>query len=73
VLNSTYSVAFAAKNMANEKSAASLYGNLDKQQIINLIRAASFRNQFDNDALPTKRAPKLSSKIITRFFRLSVL
>lgn len=53
VLNSTYSVAFAAKNMANEKSALSLYGDLPKQQIIDLVRQASYRNQFTNEALPT--------------------
>jgi phosphoglycerol transferase MdoB-like AlkP superfamily enzyme len=53
VLNTCYSVAFALKNMADEKSAASLYGDLPKQQIIDLVRQASFRNQFDNATLPT--------------------
>ncbi|CAM3875787.1 LTA synthase family protein [Rheinheimera salexigens] len=53
VLNSTYSVAFAVKNMADEKSAVSLYGEMPKQQIIDLVRQASYRSQFDDEALPT--------------------
>ncbi|MDN4503913.1 LTA synthase family protein [Alteromonadaceae bacterium BrNp21-10] len=53
VLNSPYSVAFAIKNMGNEKSAASLYGDLPTAQIIDVVRKASYRENFVSDELPT--------------------
>ena len=53
VLNSTYSVAFALKNMGNEKSASNLYGTMLRQQIIDTVKKASYRKQFVAGNIPT--------------------
>lgn len=53
VLNSTYSVAFALKNMGNEKSASNLYGTMPRQQIIDTVKKASYRKQFVAGNIPT--------------------
>ncbi|WP_418607332.1 LTA synthase family protein [Pseudoalteromonas sp. US3C1013] len=53
VLNSTYSVAFALKNMGNEKSASNLYGTMLRQQIIDTVKKASYRKQFVVGNIPT--------------------
>lgn len=53
VLNSTYSVAFALKNMGNEKSASNLYGTMPRQQIIDTVKKASYRKQFVTGNIPT--------------------
>ena len=53
VLNSTYSVAFALKNMGNEKSASNLYGTMSRQQIIDTVKKASYRKQFVAGNIPT--------------------
>jgi phosphoglycerol transferase MdoB-like AlkP superfamily enzyme len=53
VLNSTYSVAFALKNMGNEKSASNLYGTMPRQQVIDTVKKASYRKQFVAGNIPT--------------------
>ena len=53
VLNSTYSVAFALKNIGNEKSASNLYGTMLRQQIIDTVKKASYRKQFVAGNIPT--------------------
>ncbi|MGO3917199.1 MAG: LTA synthase family protein [Pseudoalteromonas sp.] len=53
VLNSTYSVAFALKNIGNEKSASNLYGTMLRQQIIDTVKKASYRKQFVVGNIPT--------------------
>ena len=53
VLNSTYSVAFALKNMGNEKSASNLYGTMSRQKIIDTVKKASYRKQFVAGNIPT--------------------
>jgi len=53
VLNSTFSVAFALKNMGNEKSASNLYGTMLRQQIIDTVKKASYRKQFVAGNIPT--------------------
>ena len=53
VLNSTYSVAFALKNMGNEKSASNLYGTMPHQQVIDIVKKASYRKQFVTGNIPT--------------------
>lgn len=53
VLNSTYSVAFALKNMGNEESASNLYGTMLRQQIIDTVKKASYRKQFVAGNIPT--------------------
>lgn len=53
VLNSTYSVAFALKNIGNEKSASNLYGTMSRQQIIDTVKKASYRKQFVAGNIPT--------------------
>ncbi|EKE82073.1 LTA synthase family protein [Idiomarina xiamenensis] len=52
-LNSPYSVAFAIKNMTNERSAKALYGDLPEAQVIATVREQAFREQFINDDVPT--------------------
>ena len=53
VLNSTYSVAFALKNIGNEKSASNLYGTMSRQKIIDTVKKASYRKQFVAGNIPT--------------------
>ena len=53
VLNSTYSVAFALKNIGNEKSASNLYGTMSRQKIIDTVKKASYRKQFVVGNIPT--------------------
>ena len=53
ILNSSYSVAFAIKNMANEKSANALYGNLPRQDIIDTVQQAMLDKTLVSDAIPT--------------------
>ncbi|WP_404394928.1 LTA synthase family protein [Pseudoalteromonas phenolica] len=52
-LNSAYSVAFAIKNMRNEKSTEQLYGKQDKQTVIENIQKASYRTSFVANEFPT--------------------
>jgi phosphoglycerol transferase MdoB-like AlkP superfamily enzyme len=52
-LNSAYSVAFAIKNMRNEKSTVQLYGEQDKQTVIENIQKASYRTNFVANEYPT--------------------
>ena len=52
-INSAYSVAFAIKNMSNEKSAAALYGTLPQQKVVDTVRQASFKNHFISNQIPT--------------------
>ncbi|MCC2604666.1 LTA synthase family protein [Planctobacterium marinum] len=52
-LNSLYSVAFAIKNSKNEKSSASLYGKLPKQEIIKQVRQAAHRKNYLSEEIPT--------------------
>ncbi|NOU52154.1 LTA synthase family protein [Pseudoalteromonas sp. JBTF-M23] len=52
-LNSPYSVAFAIKNMRSEASAQALYGALDKQKIIQLVRNEAYKSAFISDEFPT--------------------
>jgi phosphoglycerol transferase len=56
VLNSPYSVAFALKNMGNEKNASSLYGTMPRSDIIDTVKKASYRSQFTIEAIPTLAA-----------------
>ncbi|MGX1112009.1 phosphoglycerol transferase MdoB-like AlkP superfamily enzyme [Pseudoalteromonas sp. MBR-15] len=56
VLNSPYSVAFALKNMGNEKNASSLYGTMSRSDIIDTVKKASYRSQFTIEAIPTLAA-----------------
>ncbi|PCK31855.1 LTA synthase family protein [Pseudoalteromonas piscicida] len=53
LLNSAYSVAFAAKNMGSEKSASALYGTLSNQKVIDTVREASFKHEFISEQIPT--------------------
>ena len=53
VLNSTYSVAFALKNMGNEKSASRLYGDIPREAVIELVQKSTFRDSFLNKEIPT--------------------
>ncbi len=54
-LNSPYSIAFAIKNMADEKSAATLYGKMPDQQIIEQVVNESYlpAQAYQSKALPT--------------------
>ncbi|CCQ10089.1 Phosphoglycerol transferase I [Pseudoalteromonas luteoviolacea B = ATCC 29581] len=53
-LNSTYSLAFAIKNMSAEKSAESFYGKMDKDRMVELVIDATGRkNSFFRDEIPT--------------------
>ncbi|MEI8593754.1 LTA synthase family protein [Photobacterium sp. Hal280] len=53
-LNSSYSVIFAAKNMASEKSAEEFYGTMPLEDIIATVRASSGRPEaFLSDDIPT--------------------
>ncbi|MEG3765364.1 LTA synthase family protein [Alteromonas sp. 14N.309.X.WAT.G.H12] len=53
ILNSSYSVAFALKNMGNEKNARRLYGSLPANEIINTVQQASYRKTFLTTDIPT--------------------
>ncbi|RZF92748.1 LTA synthase family protein [Pseudoalteromonas sp. CO302Y] len=52
-LNSTYSVAFAIKNMGNEKNASSLYGTMPRDEILQTVKQAAYKNQFVTQSIPT--------------------
>lgn len=60
-LNSVYSVAFALKQMGNEKNAAHMYGELPQSKVIDLVRAGTGlpSERFTNNDIPTlvKRTP----------------
>ncbi|MBU75681.1 MAG: hypothetical protein CMK63_01665 [Pseudoalteromonadaceae bacterium] len=53
VLNSTYSVAFAIKNMGNEKNASSLYGTMPRDEILQTVKQAAYKQQFITESIPT--------------------
>lgn len=55
VLNSAYSVGFAAKQLGKEESAASLYGRMDRQQLLDTLRQAQGRpeHEYVSPALPS--------------------
>ncbi|KPZ67128.1 Lipoteichoic acid synthase 2 [Pseudoalteromonas sp. P1-26] len=52
-LNSTYSVAFAIKNMGNEKNASSLYGTMPRDEILQTVKQAAYKQQFITEKIPT--------------------
>jgi phosphoglycerol transferase MdoB-like AlkP superfamily enzyme len=52
-LNSTYSVAFAIKNMGNEKNASSLYGTMPRDEILQTVKQAAYKQQFITESIPT--------------------
>jgi phosphoglycerol transferase MdoB-like AlkP superfamily enzyme len=59
VLNSSYSVIFAFKNMANEKNAQDFYGKMDRQEIIKQVRASTAPSDaFISEEVPTLRIIK---------------
>ena len=59
VLNSSYSVIFAFKNMANEKSAQDFYGKMDRQEIIKQVRASTAPSDaFISEEIQTLRIIK---------------
>ena len=55
-LNSTYSVAFALKQMGLENPSAQYYGAMSEDKIIALVRQYSINNlnDFNDDAFPTR-------------------
>jgi phosphoglycerol transferase MdoB-like AlkP superfamily enzyme len=55
VLNSAYSVGFAAKQLGKEESAASLYGRMEQQQLLDTLRQAQGRpeHEYLSSELPT--------------------
>ena len=55
VLNSTYSLAFAAKQMKAEDNAFKYYGNMDSDEIIGLVRETTetANQDFVSDSVPT--------------------
>jgi phosphoglycerol transferase MdoB-like AlkP superfamily enzyme len=56
VLNSSYSLFFAIKQMGSEQDAAKVYGKMDIQEVIEIIRRESGRDlaSFTNDELPSQ-------------------
>jgi phosphoglycerol transferase MdoB-like AlkP superfamily enzyme len=54
-LNSTYSVAFALKQMGDEKRSIKMYGEMDEQQVIDLVRQEMNIKPgiFNSEELPT--------------------
>jgi phosphoglycerol transferase MdoB-like AlkP superfamily enzyme len=60
-LNSAYSVAFAIKQLKNEKNAAKIYGEMNTDKVFSLVRKATElpENAFISKTLPTlaKREP----------------
>jgi len=52
-LNSTYSVAFAIKSMGNEKNASSLYGTMPRDEILQTVKQAAYKQQFITEKIPT--------------------
>jgi phosphoglycerol transferase MdoB-like AlkP superfamily enzyme len=54
-LNSMYSVAFAAKQLANEVHAAKVYGDMSEQKVIDLVRQGSGKgeHEFLSASFPT--------------------
>ena len=55
-LNSLYSVAFAIKQLGNEKSSQDFYGKMDDEQLLDLVRAnmQNERATFNDSSAPTK-------------------
>lgn len=66
-LNSAYSVAFALKQLGNEKDSASMYGKMPDDQIIHWVRKETGlpMNSFKNNRLPSlsKRIPSYKGKL----------
>jgi phosphoglycerol transferase MdoB-like AlkP superfamily enzyme len=61
VLNSTYSVIFALKNMTSEKNVQAFYGKMDRQEIIDRVRASTApKDAFISEEIPTLRVNKPS-------------
>ncbi|MDN3436025.1 LTA synthase family protein [Pseudoalteromonas sp. APC 3356] len=65
-LNSTYSVAYALNQFGDEKNAAKLYGKMEDDRVIELVRQESKQplDSFKNDNLPTlsKRSPSFKGQ-----------
>ncbi|CCQ10593.1 Phosphoglycerol transferase I [Pseudoalteromonas luteoviolacea B = ATCC 29581] len=65
-LNSTYSVAYALNQFGDEKNAAKLYGKMENDRVIELVRQESKQplDSFKNDNLPTlsKRSPSFKGR-----------
>ncbi|WMN61585.1 LTA synthase family protein (plasmid) [Pseudoalteromonas xiamenensis] len=54
-LNSTYSLAFALKNMASEQNAEKFYGSMDIETMLKTVKLASGRgNRFIEGDIPTR-------------------
>ncbi|UBO73680.1 LTA synthase family protein [Aeromonas rivuli] len=55
-VNSSYSLFFAIKQLGNEEDAASMYGKLPDERVIELVRAESRRSAaaFDSASLPSQ-------------------
>ncbi len=52
-LNSLYSVAFAFKNMSSEQGAQQLYGTMDENEIIDVVKQESYKASFVSEQIPT--------------------
>ncbi|MGB1200739.1 MAG: LTA synthase family protein [Cognaticolwellia aestuarii] len=65
-LNSSYSVAYAIKAIGNEKSAAKIYGKMDKDKVISIVRNETGlkTENFYNESKPTQaiRQPTYKGK-----------
>jgi len=61
-LNSAYSVAFAIKQLKNEKNAAKIYGNLSEEKVISIVRSATGLppSAFKTQSIPTLAKRKAS-------------
>ncbi len=53
ILNSSYSVVFAAKNMASERSAQTLYGAMAEEQVVKIMKSSTFRSSMGDEHIPT--------------------
>ncbi|WP_299003933.1 LTA synthase family protein [uncultured Shewanella sp.] len=64
VINSSYSLFFAIKQMGSEADAAKIYGKMDQNDIINLVRADSGRplSDFTSKAFPSRTFNEASYK-----------
>ena len=62
VLNSSYSVAFAVKQLGNEEKTPASYGQMSEQDLVTALRQASGRPESDfiSDELPTLTVNKAS-------------
>ncbi|TKB45452.1 LTA synthase family protein [Thalassotalea mangrovi] len=58
-LNSIYSVAHAYKQLGNEKDAAKMYGRMDRDKVIDIVRKSS---GVDSQAFKSSQYPSLSER-----------